>query len=265
MEDAIELNPSYGRFGNADRDSTAQSAAIARLQDYLGTVPGAGRFGFSYVAMVLLGMMVIVGPVDWLVLRKLGRQPWTWVTTSGWIALITLGAVYIGNVVKSGDLHYRSIRLTDQIDGETVGDTALTCIYSPRTTDYHLDNALHAADTAPATPDADRADAQGSAEPPVDRFDPPPGWWRTPMSNDFYSRNSLKNDIAFHQTFDQNAPMKMLINVWNVRFLQAELPSAGGALLRGRLTFAPEGYEASGGDWRLVGQLTNLARSRSRT
>src|SRR3712207_8616828 len=48
-------------------------------------------------------------------LKKLGRQPWTWVTTGGWVALINLGAIYAGHVFKSGELHYRTVELVDQI------------------------------------------------------------------------------------------------------------------------------------------------------
>jgi len=80
--------PNYYGWGY-DPSEARRVAASERIIDRLGNVPGVGRFDFSYVALVMIGMMLIVGPVDWWILRKLGRQEWTWVTTGGWIALIT--------------------------------------------------------------------------------------------------------------------------------------------------------------------------------
>src|SRR4029453_16674355 len=103
-----------------------EATALRQVGDLLGNVPGAGRFGFGYVAGILIAMMVIVGPVDWLLLKKLGRQPWTWATTTGWIALVTLSAVYAGHLFKSGDLHFRTFQLVDQADGLALARTDLS-------------------------------------------------------------------------------------------------------------------------------------------
>src|SRR3712207_9534847 len=69
-------------------------------------------------------------------LKKLGRQPWTWVTTAGWIGLVTVGAVFAGHLIKSGELHYRTVQLVDQVGGETVGEVSLACVYSPRSEEH---------------------------------------------------------------------------------------------------------------------------------
>jgi len=76
-------NNMYGYGWNSDPTETRRLAATERIIDRLGDVPGVGRFDFSYVALVMIGMMFIVGPVDWWILRKLGKQEWTWVTTGG--------------------------------------------------------------------------------------------------------------------------------------------------------------------------------------
>jgi hypothetical protein len=104
--------------------------------DRLGNVPGIGRFDFSYVAWVLLAMMVIVGPVDWFVLKKLGRQPWTWATITGWCVLITVGALYMGRVFKSGDLHYRTMKMIEQDGEQVVCVTEVAGIYTPKTAPF---------------------------------------------------------------------------------------------------------------------------------
>ncbi len=188
------------RYSESDPINSRQQQATARLEDFLGDVPGAGRFGFGYIAWVMLGMMVLVGPVDWFVLRKLGRQPWTWVTTAGWIGLITVGALMIARVFKSGDLYFNTVELIDQADDQVVARSTLVGIYSPKTTEYHIDGP---------------AGAAGGSSTPVT------GWWSLPSSNE-YSRSGLKTDTAFHQAIDGMEPLEMTINVWKLRFLSGQ-------------------------------------------
>jgi len=198
LDSALDLyDPdAKNRYYNSPwNDAWQQTRTLAanRTMDLLGDVPGVGRFGFSYVAYVLIGMMLVVGPIDWIVLKRLGRQPWTWVTTCGWIALVTLGAMFIGYVFKSGDLHYRTLRLIDQVDGMTVVTNDSVGIYSPRTRVYELIG--------------------------VD----PEGWWQPLLAEPVsYARGGMKTDIRFHQDYRGNRPEQMLINVWNLRFLTAQ-------------------------------------------
>jgi hypothetical protein len=133
-DDAATPQRSYG----VSEAVLREAASVRQVGDLLGDVPGPGRFGFGYVAGVMIGMMVIVGPVDWFVLKRLGRQPWTWVTTGGWIALVTLSAVYAGHLVKSGELHFRTFQLIDQVDGSAVARADVAALYSPRTTEYDV-------------------------------------------------------------------------------------------------------------------------------
>ena len=208
----------YGyRTGNP-RQAAVQSAEA----DALGDVPGAGQFGFGYVVAVLLGMMVVVGPLDWLVLRKLGRQPWTWATTAGWILLVTLGAVYAGQLLKSGDLHYRTLRVIDEIDGRQVAAVDILGLYSPRTQDYGIDAA---------------ADS----------------WWQ-PLNADAngYYGGGLRTDIDFTQDARGNRPTPMVVNVWNLRFLRGEQSLDAPAAVAADLRVVQKGKGR-----RLVGTITN--------
>jgi hypothetical protein len=202
-------------------------------------VPGVGRFDFSYVAVVLIGMMFIVGPLDWWVLRKLGRQEWTWVTTSGWIALITFSALYVGHVLKSGDLHYRSVRVIDQVDGKVVGVLDMTGIYSPKTQAYNL---------------------AGSRE----------SWWEpanVDFQNPWQQRQRTTTTIDMFQDRYGQRPLTrmdstgnqlpaMIVNVWNLRFMQSELGDPSGEL---PLVSAAIQLVKTGGETRIKGTISNRA------
>ncbi len=194
LEGAIEVNVLKKDANNNNSFPGSQfdvrrRAAVDRTLDWLSDIPGAGSFGFSYIAIVLLAMMFIVGPIDWFVLKRLGRQPWTWVTTSGWIGLVTVGAIYMGHVFKSGDLHYRTVSIIDEAGGARVAAVNLASIYAPRTTEYELECA-------------------------------PETWWRPAADESQWYGGDFQTELDFRQDYQGNYPSPLLINVWNLRYIE---------------------------------------------
>ncbi|HEX8916117.1 MAG TPA: hypothetical protein VF796_27460, partial [Humisphaera sp.] len=227
-----------GSASNPEQVTSNARDATARLQDHLADVPGAGRFGFGYVAWGMLGMMLLVGPVDWLVLKLTGRQPWTWVTTAGWIGVMTAGAVLIGQAFKSGELHYRSVQVIDQADDGVVARQGVVAIYSPRTTAYALE--------APPVPGA-----PAGARPEL-----PAGWWQPSSAGDDYARRGpMAVDLDFTRTDTGTAPGPMTINVWNVRFAAVRTYERGDPLVSADLSWAI----GTSGTPELKGTIRNLS------
>lgn len=180
-----------GAPASTDRNSyyyeTDIDAAYAAL-DVIGDIPNTGSFGFGYIAIVIGALMLIVGPIDWFVLRKLGRQPWTWATTIGWIGLVTVGAIYAGHVMRSGDLHFRTLRLIEQAGDRVIATDDVALVYAPRTADYAI-----ASD--------------------------PYTWWQPVPSGHRYRGESFTLPLSTHQDYRGSQPMPMQINIWNWRFL----------------------------------------------
>jgi hypothetical protein len=157
------------------------------------------------------------------VLKRLGRQPWTMYTTTGWIVLITLGAVYVGSLVSSGDLHVRTLELIDQIDGRVVSRTHLGVIYSPRTQRYEV-----------AVPEET--------------------WWRpaSTQGNYYYGPSRVKTDVPFRQSAASNKPAPMTIPVWSLRTLRGDEIAPAPALLTADLRREQRGRHVY-----LVGTIRN--------
>jgi len=195
-------------------EDDSQNTAEVKVADRLGDVPGAGQFGFFYVAGVMALMMFVVGPLDWFVLRRLGRQPWTWATTTGWIALISFAAIFVGYLFKSGDLHYRTLRLEYQVGDMTIAGSDIVAIYSPHTEDY----ALQAA---------------------------PDQWWQ-PAATPNYSGGGMTIDVPFHQTYQGNVPRAMRVNVWSTRFLREDHLTPGPPIVAASLTVSADKKRVTG-------------------
>jgi hypothetical protein len=219
--------PPAQTYGYGPSETQQREANAARqVGDLLGNIPGAGSFGFGYVAGVLIAMMVVVGPVDWFLLKKLGRQPWTWATTTGWIALVTLSAVYAGHLFKSGELHWRTFQLEDQADGLAVARTELAALYSPRTTDYDVETK----------PDA---------------------WWQPASPGDeFYGYRRSAQTITFAQTYRGSTPEPMTVNVWNLRFLKGQCTSPAAPAVTARLRVEQRRRDGKPAKY-VVGTITN--------
>jgi hypothetical protein len=199
--------------------------------ELLGNVPGVGRFGFAYVVVILIALMVVVGPVDWFLLKYLGRQPWTWATTAGWIGLVTLGALFIGHIFRSGDLHFRTLRVIDQADGQTVAAHDLVCMYAPRTAMYEF--------TVPRD-----------------------GWWQ-PGGNVSHWRggpSGLRRDVPFAQDASSTRPLPMPVNVWNLRFLQGQTLEPAPPVIEASLSRAPAKPGGAAQLDRVVGTIVNRGK-----
>ena len=54
--------------------------------------------------VLLLGYIILVGPVNYLVLRRLDRREWAWVTVPALIAVFTVGSFGIGALMRGSDV-----------------------------------------------------------------------------------------------------------------------------------------------------------------
>lgn len=92
-----------------------EAAAIARGLDSLATVRTVGDRAFIALGACLLGLAVLLGPVDALVLRLLNQRRWAWATALGWIAIATALATILPGVFREGDSTIRRLSVVDAV------------------------------------------------------------------------------------------------------------------------------------------------------
>ena len=139
------LNEAGPKLGARDFQSRAYQtdnpdALLAGLQTHLDTFEGVPVISFGWVALFILGYIVLIGPVDYLVLKKVfGRLEWTWVTFPLIVLLVSLGAYYAAYELKGRDLKVNKLDLVevDLGGGRVYGRTYFT-VFSPRMHYYTL-------------------------------------------------------------------------------------------------------------------------------
>ena len=116
---------------------------LNRVLEHLLTIPQLRPLSIWWVILLLGMLAVLLGPVDYILLKRMDRQPLTWLTSSVCIAVFTLGAYFGVHLLRSGKMQLRSVSVVDFVeagDGGFCGwSTTYSGIFAPKTRAYELD------------------------------------------------------------------------------------------------------------------------------
>ncbi|MBN1362326.1 MAG: DUF4350 domain-containing protein [Sedimentisphaerales bacterium] len=218
-----------GRNDSMYQISVAQSAAN-RVMEYLYELSQMKPLSIWWVILILTTLALLLGPVDYLILKRLDRLPLTWLTSTGWIVVFTVGAYYGVQALRGGRMQLRAISVLDGIaDSNCAWATHYAGLFAPRSADYRLEGLG------------------------------PRQWWSgiAPSQEQlyYYQRESAMRRIHCVQEDGANLPVSVPINIWTVQSLLAEMPLE-------KMPFTAT-VERDGDD--LLVELTNLSDSPVRT
>ena len=189
-----------------------ESAAGNAVLEYLYSVEELRPIHIGWVVLVLTALAVLIGPVDYLVLKAFGRLPWTWITSTACIAVFSVGAYYGVEYLRGGVLQARVVSVVDSVDGmDGAWATRYMGIFAPHSDDYRF-----------------------SGQGPQKRKQ----WWSgmAPTQNDelYYYRQleqRTSRNIYCEQHIDGgNWPISVPINIWSMQCLSSESRMAKGLL-----------------------------------
>jgi hypothetical protein len=104
--------------------------------------------------VLLFGYIVLVGPVNYLVLRSIDRREWAWVTVPVLIAVFTVGSFGIGAVLRGSDVIVNEVAIVRGAPGTDAATTqSYIGIFSPSRATYQLRVAGDALLAAPMNGD----------------------------------------------------------------------------------------------------------------
>ncbi|MCH8217123.1 MAG: hypothetical protein IH892_10155 [Planctomycetes bacterium] len=191
--DEAQDNPSrrYGQFELAGSQEMTN-----RVLTHLHSIDEMRPLSIWWIILLLSLLAILLGPVDYMVLKRLGKLPWTWVTCAFWIALFTGGAYYGVQYLRAGDLQYRSVSVIDGIaENPLAWQTTYSGIFAPRSDRYAL------------------AGLEGNQ------------WWSAafPTQQRLYRRQTRgTREVDCVQQDGGNLPYAVPINIWTMQCLLTE-------------------------------------------
>ncbi|MDQ3441006.1 MAG: hypothetical protein M3478_11730 [Planctomycetota bacterium] len=160
----------------------------------------------------LIFALVIVGPIDGLLLKLLGRRPWTVVTVLGWGGLIAAVTYNAREHNRERRVEYRTVRVTDEVDQSVAMVTDFVGVRWPQGSSL----------TVP------RQEYQWW-QPAIDPTDPP---------------NGAHSEFVAEQSEGGTWPARMAAHVPTPRVLQAQKWTASPGLIEAKLS--PKGDRVVG-------------------
>lgn len=193
-KDDNRQNTSDDRF----RIGIAQNAGN-RVMEYLYQLRQMRPLSIWWVILTLSALAILLGPVDYLVLKRLDKLPYTWLTSTGWIVLFTVGAYFGVQELRGGTMQLRAISVLDSVaDSNCAWATYYTGLFAPRSDEYRLDGLK------------------------------PGQWWAgiSPSREELYAwqLEAGMRQIYCVQQDGTNLPVSLPINIWTVQSLLGESP-----------------------------------------
>ena len=95
---------------------------------------------FGWVALFILIYIVLIGPVDYLFLKKVvKRLEWTWVTFPVIVITVSAGAYFAAYALKGKDLKINKVDVVDiDLAGKRVDGNTWFTLFSPRIQNYTI-------------------------------------------------------------------------------------------------------------------------------
>lgn len=123
--------PRSGGYVSSGDDSQIVGA-VSELP-VLALPPTAG------LLLLLLGYIVLIGPVNYLVLRRLDRREWAWITMPVLIAVFAAGAYAFGSALRGSDVIVNEIAIVRGAPDTTEGSAQVYLgVFSPARGTYQL-------------------------------------------------------------------------------------------------------------------------------
>ncbi len=89
--------------------------------------------------VLLLGYIILIGPINYLVLRRLDRREWAWVTMPVLIAIFAVGAYGFGNALRGSSIIVNEVAIVRGAPDATEGTAQVYLgVFSPTRGTYQL-------------------------------------------------------------------------------------------------------------------------------
>ncbi|MGE3804265.1 MAG: hypothetical protein AB7K24_06300 [Gemmataceae bacterium] len=150
---SLQLKQARGNIAGPAQESAVDLSGS--LRDRLEDFPSVTNISFGWIALFILGYILLVGPLDYLFLSKVvKRLEWTWITFPAVVLAVSVAAYFTAYWLKGSDLLVNKIDLIDvDVEGNAVYGHSWLAMYSPEIASYTvaLEPAWGAGNKQPST------------------------------------------------------------------------------------------------------------------
>jgi hypothetical protein len=203
LERGIEIKPDDEKEDKNENMHVYETGfsrqAANQVMEHLYNIPEMRPLSIGWVILVLTLLALLLGPVDYFLLKRLDRLPLTWLTSAGYILLFTAMAYFGVQALRGGSLQVRAVSVQDGIqDCETTWCSSYCGLFAPASDDYQFDQL-------------------GKNQ-----------WWSgiSPVQGDiYYRRETGSRNIYCVQQDGGNLPFSLPVNIWSMQCLLNEVPA----------------------------------------
>ena len=208
-----DANGPNAGFSPTGRDNTSDLASL--LQGKLENFKDVSVISFGWVALFILIYIIIVGPLDYLFLKKVvKRLELTWITFPTVVVVVSAIAYFAAYSLKGNDLRINKIDLVDiDLGSRQVSGNSWFTIFSPRI-------QLYTVGVEPAAPLFAAEDPAASPKPA-----PVVVSWMGKPDEGYGGYNRARSQSLFHRTYryepDATGLREVPIQVWSSKSFTA--------------------------------------------
>lgn len=112
---------------------------LAAAEAFVRGIPPLRPISLTFLLVFMTAYVLVVGPIDYLVLKRLGRMTLTWITYPATIVVFSLLAYAFATSMKGSSMVVTAVEVVDRIAGAgTARRTALTGIFAVERRTYRV-------------------------------------------------------------------------------------------------------------------------------
>jgi hypothetical protein len=166
--------------------------------EYLYNISELRPLSIWWVILLLGLLALLLGPIDYKVLKHYDRLPFTWVTSAFWIIVFSVGAYYGVQALRGGTLQFRVVSVIDSVENANcIWSTEYCGLFAPRSDNYELKGL--------------KGGQWWSAISPVQDY-----------SYAYRQQGAMGRNVYCYQHDGSNQPYSLPINIWTMQCLMKE-------------------------------------------
>ncbi|MBN2374862.1 MAG: hypothetical protein JXD22_00575 [Sedimentisphaerales bacterium] len=169
------------------------------IMEHLYSISEMRPLSIWWVILLLTLLALLLGPIDYKFLKSRGKLPLTWLTSTFWIIVFSVGAYYGIQAIRGGKMQLRTVSVIDGIkNSDHNWSTSYTGLFAPFSENYQFENLQEQQ------------------------------WWSgiSPAQDYLYLHDHGvgSRNIFCRQVDGSNLPTALPVNIWSMQTLLNESP-----------------------------------------